>query len=147
MFANLRQIKTQLHADVTVGSDDDGRVTLHVVVPTTYIRTPDQPGERAVRDALNELNLALQALGESRLTKLVQADVKTSAHLQQILTKAAEAGAQKAREDTVIAVLDAADLPASVGRLKARQALQEAGVAVGNEILRSALRRRQGRGI
>jgi hypothetical protein len=70
MFTNLRQLKTQLHADVPIGNDADGRVTLHIVVPTFYVRTPDKPLERRVRDALGELNAALTDLGQHRLNGL-----------------------------------------------------------------------------
>jgi hypothetical protein len=138
MFTNLKQFKTQLHADVPVGSDDDGRVTLHVVVPTTYIRTPDQPGERRVRDAVGELAAALQVLAEARLAGLAQAKQRPA--VAGIVPLPVQA-----HIDRIVAILDAEGVPADAGRGRARIALRQAGVGVGNEVLRAALRVRKAR--
>jgi gamma-glutamyl:cysteine ligase YbdK (ATP-grasp superfamily) len=142
MFTNLRQYKTLLLADVPVGEDADGRVTLHITVPTLYVRIPDQPLEARVRLAIRELNDALTALGAARLLKL---------RGEEPASPGAEADAnarervQQAHENVIIACLDEAGLPDTVGRNYARIALKGAGVPASSEVLRAALKRRQAR--
>jgi hypothetical protein len=67
MFTGLRQQKQQLIADVPVGSDSDGTVTMRITVPTNFVRTPESADMRRVRLALAELNAALTQVAQGRL--------------------------------------------------------------------------------